>query len=75
MAGKTKWRETGEQAKILAKQLGHNIEPFTGRRETPGVRTASCLQCWGCCWISSDGKAGGRILKYRCGTKQARGVL
>lgn len=75
---KRDWSKIEKFAKDEAAKMGHRVECFTRRRETPGVRMADCETCFGCCWVAFDnsgGKAGGRILKYQCGTKEARGVL
>lgn len=76
---RTNWRPIQTQAKQAAADLGHEIGPFAkpGKR-TRSVRIASCEKCGGCCWTAKTGdglRAGGLILKYRCGTKEAAGVL
>jgi hypothetical protein len=65
----------------VAKKMGHTLGLFRSHRRGIGgqVKTAMCTECLGCCWVSvtSDGsfRAGGRLLKYQCGTKEAKGVL
>lgn len=70
------WNPIQTKAIKAAEALGHRVEYFRRERRTPGVRTAHCETCHGCCWVTIDdegGKAGGRLLKYRCGTPEAAG--
>ena len=62
-------------ARKVAKELGHDLGAFSGKR--PGLKMASCLKCYGCCWVSygDGGRCGGRLLKYACGTPEAAGFL
>jgi hypothetical protein len=72
----SKGQKNAEEIAVrLASQLGHRVGRFSSRRETRGVRTAMCERCYGCCWSSGDGKAGGRIVAYECGTPEASGLL
>ncbi len=73
------WKPIAKLATEAAAKLGHKAGGFSGTRQTPSVKTAMCETCCGCCWIAHAQTrgfvAGGRILKYRCGTKEAAGVL
>lgn len=73
------WDPIRASARKVAEQLGHDLGGFSGRPSTPQVRTAICLRCYGCCWVchtpSKGFRAGGRLLKYRCGTTEAAGLL
>lgn len=70
------WKTIREKARQEASKLGHHVGPFDGRKQ---VRVAMCEKCYGCCWVSQYAagvvQAGGRILRYKCGTKEAMGVL
>lgn len=82
MADRLNWKPIQKLAKEAAAELGHDIEPFSSNPRTPSVRMSGCLTCYGCCWTayspsrgaSGGFTAGGRILKYKCGTKEAMGV-
>src|ERR1041385_3811135 len=74
------WRSIRESCIKAAEEMGHTLpRRFTSRTSTPGVKTAMCTKCYGCCWIAFSASrgfgAGGRLLKYRCGTREAAGVL
>ena len=73
------WREMGDIAKKAAKAKGHTVTSFPPKQRTPNVRMGTCETCFGCCWIACDygGRfsAGGRLLKYECGTPEAMGLL
>jgi hypothetical protein len=75
------WKPIVDQASRVAESLGHQLGPFTTHRNRFGsgnvVRTATCNLCGGCCWIAFSERygAGGRLLKYRCGTPEAMGLL
>lgn len=74
------WKPIARTATEAAKELGHQIGGFEINQKTPSVRMASCDKCFGCCWIGYAGivkgfQAGGRALKYRCGTNKAKGIL
>lgn len=57
----------------------HKAGKFASGMRTPSVQTSMCETCGGCCWVAHSPtrgfSAGGRILQYRCGTKEAAGVL
>lgn len=73
------WKPITAEAVKAAEALGHKLEPFRKRHGRSLIKMASCEKCMGCCWIAyQEGKgfgAGGRILKYECGTKEAAGLL
>lgn len=79
----TQWTKIERLARKKAAQLCHNVGPFHGRRSTPGVRTALCETCGGCCWVANipDGPGkqrkgmGGRLLFFACGTPEAAGFI
>jgi hypothetical protein len=77
MKNESNWKSIQAIAVERAAKLGHSVESFTSRRATPGVKTAHCDICYGCCWVahspSRGYSAGGRILKYKCGTPEAQG--
>jgi hypothetical protein len=72
------WKPIRKICIEAAEALGHKIGEFKARKETPDVRTAICTTCYGCCWIGRSPTrgfgAGGRLLKYRCGTPEAAGL-
>jgi len=85
--GKTKrpvlnWKQIIDQADAAAQALGHDLFAFESARNMPGsparCKTAMCIDCGGCCWVSwipSAGfRCGGRILRYKCGTPEAMGL-
>jgi hypothetical protein len=70
------------QAKLNSATEGlvHELTPFFHERLSYAgpLKTAHCLKCGGFCWISHTQKgliAGGRLLKFRCGTPEAAGFL
>lgn len=73
------WKEIGALAKKAASVKGHTVKNFPSKRSTPNVRMGTCEKCFGCCWIAQDHtgrfSAGGRLLKYECGTNEAAGFL
>lgn len=80
---KLNWKPIIAEATKAAEQLGHKLLPFGKTLRSPmgaptAVRTASCADCYGCCWIDwlqgRGHRAGGRILKYKCGTAEAMGM-
>lgn len=81
-AAKLNWNPIRKQAIERAKELGHALFAWDTARNRMGspaqVKTAMCETCGGCCWISwipSRGfAAGGRLLKYQCGTPEAMGM-
>ena len=75
---KLDWKPIIKTATKAAEELGHKLRPFgrdTGRG--PAFRMVSCEKCGGCAWVQYTNirgfTAGGRILKYRCGTPEAQG--
>jgi hypothetical protein len=81
------WNPIRKQALTAAEALGHKLGPFD-TKTTRGMtrdrfgnvaRMASCETCGGCCWIAfQPGRgfgAGGRLLKYKCGTPEAAGFI
>lgn len=77
---KVDWNPIIRKAIAQANKMGHSMESFAKPSpESRNIRMASCATCHGCCWVSKGGEkpfsAGGRILAYQCGTKEARGVL
>jgi hypothetical protein len=76
------WKPIIKTAKKAAEDLGHKLGPF-GRAKQGifvgnAVRMVSCETChYGCGWVMHTDRrgfsAGGRILKYRCGTPEAQG--
>lgn len=76
-ATKLNWKPIQKRATEAAEALGHKLEPFG--KANRSVRSASCETCYGCCWVAHSPtrgySAGGRILKYRCGTNEAMGLL
>jgi hypothetical protein len=81
LANMLNWNPIKAQAIQVAESLGHELSAFDSKRTGFGniVRMASCEICLGCCWMSyqvgGGFKAGGRLLKYRCGTEEAAGSL
>jgi hypothetical protein len=77
------WNPIRQRAIERAEALGHKLGPFDSSRAhfVNGMRMAECETCHGCCWITfqlgSRGgfKMGGRLLKYKCGTPEAMGLL
>lgn len=75
---KRNWGPIRKMANEAALKLGHKLGPFQGSKKTPNVKTAACDICYGCCWIGNTAlgvKAGGRVLNFQCGTKEAAGAL
>ena len=73
------WKPIAQKATAVALTFGHELGDFEGSRSAPDVRTALCIKCYGCCWIAFSPTrgftAGGRLLKYQCGTNEAAGLL
>lgn len=74
------WKPIATEAVKTAKGLGHTLSRFggnMGHEQRNSFRMATCATCYGCCWISFQStrgyRAGGRLLKYRCGTPEAQG--
>lgn len=73
------WSPIRKAATHAAKILGHSISFYRSRSTVLGsLRMGTCETCGGCCWIaftsnSAKFDAGGRILRYRCGTDEAMG--
>jgi hypothetical protein len=72
------WKPIKAKVNQAAEKLGHQLEPFNRERLSFAgpLRMANCTKCGGCCWISHAQKgfvAGGRLLKFRCGTPEAAG--
>jgi hypothetical protein len=78
-AGRLNWKPIRKVCVEAAQAMGHKLSGFDKRKSTPSVRTAMCETCYGCCWIAYSSTrgfgAGGRLLKYRCGTPEAAGQL
>jgi hypothetical protein len=77
MTAKKDWGPIQKLAAESAAALGHTLGDFDHRPRFQSTRMASCETCFGCCWASyknSGFTAGGRILKYKCGTKEAMGL-
>lgn len=77
MSTRLNWKPIQAEAIKAAAELGREVASFTPRRSHQSVKTAQCETCYGCCCVAMTGdgfKGGGRILKYRCGTPEARGV-
>lgn len=72
------WKPIQKACIEAATAMGHTLG-ITGRRATPSVKTAMCNKCFGCCWVARNATrgfdAGGRLVKYRCGTPEAAGRL
>lgn len=73
------WKPIRAQAIAAAEALGHNLGPFSKISGRKSLKMANCETCYGCCWIAFTTTrgygAGGRLLKYRCGTPEAAGLL
>ena len=73
------WKPIQDSAASMALKLGHSPITFHKFRGSDELRMGSCRTCYGCCWVafsvSRGFTAGGRILKYKCGTKEAAGIL
>jgi hypothetical protein len=80
------WKPITKKAVDVAESLGHVVRRFEGNGGAmyAASRIGVCEKCGGCCFIgwrknleSKGGvfSAGGRILKYRCGTPEAAGFL
>ncbi len=73
------WNLIREQATDKAVSLGHSLGSFQRCGGRHRVRMAMCQTCQGCCWIALHPSrgfiAGGRLLKYHCGTHEAAGTL
>ena len=74
------WKPIKAKANNAAVKLGHQLGPFEHERLSFAgrLKMASCIKCHGCCWISHTQKgfiAGGRLLKFRCGTPEAAGFI
>ena len=72
------WKPIKTKANAAAEQLGHQLGPFErGYLSYTGqLKMANCLKCGGFCWIAQKQNgfvAGGRLLKFRCGTPEAAG--
>jgi hypothetical protein len=73
------WNPIRKTCTAAAEANGHALGVFESRSSTPSVRTAMCVKCLGCCWIAHSEtrgfSTGGRLLKCRCGTPEAAGLL
>ena len=72
------WKPIKKVAVDAASVLGHDLRLRDFGRSSKPVKTAHCETCFGCCWVAYtlDGfKAGGRILKYRCGDPKAMSLI
>ncbi len=63
-----------------AEKLGHSLGKFDSPKDRRHpARFAMCETCLGCCWIALHPvrgmTAGGRLLKFQCGTHEAAGTL
>lgn len=76
---KLKWNPVRNRAIQQAEKLGHSLGAFRTHSGAHPLKMASCLSCLGCCWIAHSPTrgfmAGGRLLKYKCGTAEAGGYL
>jgi len=73
------WSPIRKFAVTTASELGHTLGAFAKPQGRHPARFAMCETCLGCCWIALHPvrgmTAGGRLLKYRCGTHEAAGTL
>jgi hypothetical protein len=74
------WTPIKQRAVKAAESLGHKLGPFErGYLSYTGqLKMASCERCFGCCWVAISQRgfvAGGRLLKFRCGTPEAAGLI
>lgn len=72
------WNSIASAARMAAEANGHSLSAFK-KRGLSQIKMASCTKCYGCCWIAwhpakAGFIAGGRLLKYKCGTPEAAGL-
>lgn len=79
LGARMSWNPIKRAATKAATAMGHRMGIFGGGYRSPSVKTAMCETCGGCCWVaytpSRGFGCGGRLLRYRCGTKEAAGLL